>query len=166
MIAAIGQNGSLTGLYPSYHINPVQPVAKADPVSGITKKDRQLRVEKTKPSECQTCKNRTYVDGSHESNVSFKSPGHISPAASYSTVSAHENMHVANAKAEGAKEDTRLVSATVSLHYARCPECGRTYVDGGTTRTVMQYNLNSPYERNQKSLDAAILPGMNFDAVA
>lgn len=166
MIAGISLNGSLTGLYPSYQTYPVQPVQKTGMVQGIAGKEKNNGVEKTKPSECQTCRNRKYVDGSDEGNVSFKTPGHISPAASYATVSAHEGMHVANAKAEGAKEGNELVSASVNLHYSRCPECGRTYVDGGTTRTVMRYNLDSPYEKNQKSLDASILPGMNFDAVA
>ena len=28
--------------------------------------------------ECQTCKNRKYVDGSDEANVSFKSAAHVS----------------------------------------------------------------------------------------
>ena len=30
------------------------------------------------PEECQTCKNRKYVDGSDEANVSFKSAAHVS----------------------------------------------------------------------------------------
>ena len=29
-------------------------------------------VDKSKTTECQTCKNRKYVDGSNEANVSFK----------------------------------------------------------------------------------------------
>ena len=32
------------------------------------------------PEECQTCKNRKYVDGSNE-NVSYKSAAHIAPGA-------------------------------------------------------------------------------------
>lgn len=31
-----------------------------------------------KQKECQTCKNRKYVDGSDEANVSFKSAAHVS----------------------------------------------------------------------------------------
>ena len=34
--------------------------------------------------ECETCENRTYVDGSNENDVSFKSPGHIAPEAAAS----------------------------------------------------------------------------------
>ena len=36
-------------------------------------------VDKSKTTECQTCKNRKYVDGSNEANVSFKNAAHISP---------------------------------------------------------------------------------------
>ena len=41
-------------------------------------------VDKSKTTECQTCKNRKYVDGSNEANVSFKNAAHISPAFLYS----------------------------------------------------------------------------------
>lgn len=34
--------------------------------------------ENGKQKECQTCKNRKYVDGSDEANVSFKSVAHVS----------------------------------------------------------------------------------------
>ena len=33
--------------------------------------------ENGKQKECQTCKNRKYVDGSDEANVSFKSAAHV-----------------------------------------------------------------------------------------
>lgn len=35
--------------------------------------------ENGKQKDCQTCKNRKYVDGSDEANVSFKSAAHVSP---------------------------------------------------------------------------------------
>ena len=41
-------------------------------------------VDKSKTTECQTCKNRKYVDGSNEANVSFKNAAHISPEAASS----------------------------------------------------------------------------------
>mgnify|MGYP001188840773 CR=1 FL=1 len=40
-------------------------------------------VDKSKTTECQTCKNRKYVDGSNEANVSFKNAAHISPEAAF-----------------------------------------------------------------------------------
>ena len=54
-------------------------------------------VDKSKTTECQTCKNRKYVDGSNEANVSFKNAAHISPEAASSAVRAHEGQHVSNA---------------------------------------------------------------------
>ena len=112
--------------------------------------------------ECQTCKNRKYVDGSDEGNVSFKAPGHISPEASAGMVMAHEQEHVANAVREGNKAGNELLSVSVSLKTAVCPECGRTFVAGGTTRTVIRYG-NTPYEQNRKSADYARFVGANID---
>ncbi len=95
---------------------------------------KRLGIEK-----CETCENRMYVDGSNESDVSFKAPGHIDPAAAPATVMAHEREHVANAVQEGNKPNAKLISATVTLHTSICPECGRTYVSGGLTRTAIKH---------------------------
>lgn len=119
-------------------------------------------VGKTNPSECQTCKERKYVDGSDE-NVSFKSAAHISPQAAMGAVSAHEGEHVSNAYTKAAQNNGTVISASVSIHTAVCPECGRTYVSGGTTRTAIKYNESNPYGRNQKSVDAAKLVGGKMD---
>ncbi len=101
---------------------------------------------------CETCANRTYVDGSNESDVSFKTPGHISPEASASVVSAHEYEHVRNAMQEDKRPDAELVSVSVSLKTAVCPECGTTYVAGGKTRTLMRYGEElNPYEKQQNA---------------
>ncbi|MBQ7359653.1 MAG: hypothetical protein IJY10_06600 [Lachnospiraceae bacterium] len=89
--------------------------------------------------ECETCENRKYVDGSNEGNVSFKSPQKISPQSAASAVLSHEYEHVRNAMREDQKEDAELVSVSVSLKTAICPECGKTYVAGGETRTTMRY---------------------------
>lgn len=102
--------------------------------------------------ECETCANRTYVDGSNESDVSFKTPGHISPEASAAVVSAHEYEHVRNAIQEDKRPDAELVSVSVSLKTAVCPECGTTYVAGGKTRTLMRYGEElNPYEKQQNA---------------
>lgn len=119
--------------------------------------------KKVKPSECMTCKNRKYVDGSDEGNVSFKAPGHISPGNSAATVSAHEQQHVANARREGSKENAQLVSANVQLKLAVCPECGRSYVAGGVTRTTIKYSEENPYDQNRKGLEGDALRGRNID---
>ena len=98
---------------------------------------KRLCVEK-----CETCESRKYVDGSNESDVSFKAPGHIDPSAAPAMVSAHERMHVANAVQEGNKPDAELISATVTLKTSICPECGRTYVSGGETRTQIRHSVD------------------------
>lgn len=131
--------------------------------TGTVPADEQKRTGKTaSKGECQTCKERKYVDGSNEGNVSFKAPGHIAPEASASVVMSHEKEHVANARREGNKPGNELISATVSLKTAVCPECGCSYVAGGTTRTLIKYG-NSDYDKNKKAADLDALLGANVD---
>lgn len=118
---------------------------------------------KSSPAQCQTCKNRKYQDGSDEM-VSFKSAAHISPENSASRVMAHEQEHVSNAYSKAAKAGGKVVSASVSLKTSICPECGRSYVAGGTTSTQIKYpNEKNPYSQNKKNLDAVSLIGSNLD---
>ena len=96
--------------------------------------------------------------------VSFKSATHISPQAAASAVRSHEQEHVSNAYKEAATENGKVVSASVSIHTAVCPECGRTYVSGGTTHTqIKYYNEDNPYQQDLKSADRAKYAGMNLD---
>ncbi len=85
---------------------------------------------------CETCRNRTYVDSSNDPGVSFKSPTKVAPEAAASAVRSHENEHVFKANAKAQVEGREVVSQTVTLHTSVCPECGQTYVSGGTTRTT------------------------------
>ena len=102
--------------------------------------------------KCETCENRTYVDGSNENDVSFKAPGHIAPEAAASRVMAHEYEHVRNAYQEDKEEGKELVSVSVSLKTAICPECGKTYVAGGETRTTMRNGVEeNPYEKQMQA---------------
>lgn len=118
---------------------------------------------KSSPAECETCKNRKYQDGSDEM-VSFKSAAHISPQASASRVRAHEQEHVSNAYTKAAKAGGKVLAASVTLKTAICPECGSSYVAGGTTSTQIKYpNENNPYTKNRKSADAASLIGHHLD---
>lgn len=119
---------------------------------------------KSSPAECETCKNRKYQDGSDEM-VSFKSAAHISPDAAASRVRSHEQEHVSNAYKDAAKNNGKVVSSNVSIHTNVCPECGRTYVSGGTTATqIRYYNEENPYQKELKSSDAANkYLGMNVD---
>lgn len=89
-------------------------------------------------SECQTCQNRTYVDGSEDGSVSYQTPTHISPEDSASKVSAHEQEHVVNEQAYAERDGREVVSQNVQIFKDICPECGISYTSGGLTTTVTQ----------------------------
>ena len=96
--------------------------------------------------------------------VSFKSATHISPESAAAAVRAHEQEHVSNAYKKAAADNGKVISATVSIHTAVCPECGRTYVSGGTTHTqIKYYNEDNPYQRDLKLADQSKYSGMNTD---
>lgn len=127
-------------------------------------KERKERLGIKDPTEeCQTCKNRKYQDGSDEM-VSFKSAAHISPESAASAVRAHEQEHVSNAYKKAATGNGKVISASVSIHTAVCPECGRTYVSGGTTHTqIKYYNEDNPYQKDLKLADQTKYSGMHTD---
>lgn len=154
--------------------------AKTNPASLSTADEQVLKhssspevrnMKRTSAIECETCKNRKYQDGSDE-NVSFKAPGHISPQSAGSTVRAHEQEHVANAFAKEGTTDSqgrtaKVMNASVKLQTSTCPECGRTYVSGGTTTTQIKYSDESnPYQDKQKKLDHDAFAGQFVDAYA
>lgn len=119
--------------------------------------------KKRSGEECETCKKRKYQDGSDEM-VSFKSAAHISPESAAARVRAHEQEHVSNAYKKAAEGNGKVISASVSIHTAVCPECGRTYVSGGTTNTqIKYYNEDNPYQKGLKTADQAKYSGMNAD---
>lgn len=119
---------------------------------------------RSSPEDCETCKKRKYQDGSDESNVSFKSAAHISPQSAGADVRAHENEHVTNAYNKAAKNNGKVLSATVSIHTSVCPECGRSYVSGGTTNTMIKYtNEDNPYQKELKAYDTPHFLGANID---
>ena len=100
--------------------------------------------------ECEACKNRKYVDGSNDPSVSFKTPTTIAPGAAYGAVRAHEQEHVTNENAKAQLNGGRVVSQSVAIHYAVCPECGRAYVSGGTTTTVTKFGSDNKSIRSPK----------------
>lgn len=83
---------------------------------------------------CQTCKKRKYQDGSDDPGVSFKTPTNVVPELAASAVQGHEQKHVVREQAEAWREGREVVSRSVTYHSAICPECGKVYVSGGTTR--------------------------------
>lgn len=136
------------------------PAEKADP-------DKQKKSgRRSSPEDCKTCKTRKYQDGSDE-NVSFKSPSHVSPQAAGAAVRAHENEHVNNAYKKAAQNNGQVLSASVAIHTAVCPECGRSYVSGGTTHTMIKYtNESNPYQQELKKTDGMKLRGAHVDLAA
>ncbi|MBR6391087.1 MAG: hypothetical protein IKS16_07070 [Lachnospiraceae bacterium] len=144
-----------------------EDTGKAEVIKNPGESTKVAPGRKSSPAECQTCKERKYQDGSDE-NVSFKSAQHISPTAAASRVRAHEQEHVANAYEKAAKDGGKVLQASVSIHTAICPECGRTYVSGGETNTKIEYSheKESPYMKARKKMDQQLLPGMNLDISA
>ena len=126
----------------------------------------KLAGKKSSPAECETCSNRKYQDGSNEM-VSFKSAEHISPEAAASRVRSHEQEHVSNTYKKAAQDNGKVVNASVSIKTAICPECGRTYVAGGETRTqIKYYNEDNPYQQDKKAQDKMNYLGMNINLSA
>lgn len=173
--------GTIGGYTPNLYINPytnmtgvantgnVTSTEKLSPTESSTGVSSKLavadkKVEKTEPGyKCQTCANRKYQDGSDE-NVSFKSASHIAPEAAASAVRGHEQEHVSNAYEKAEKDNGKVISATVQIHTSICPECGKTYVSGGTTRTQIKYsNEENPYQKNLKYMQGGFLRGINLD---
>lgn len=86
--------------------------------------------------KCETCEKRKYQDGSDDMGVSFQTPTRIAPEQVASAVRGHEQEHVVREQAKAQRENRRVVSQSVTLHTDICPECGKVYISGGTTRTV------------------------------
>lgn len=107
--------------------------------------------EITGKKECQTCKSRKYVDVSGDSTVSFQTPTTLSPQAAEVAVRAHEQQHVVHEQASAGEEGRKVVFQQVSIHYSICPECGRMFVSGGTTRTVTKAAEATGYSEPPKS---------------
>ena len=131
---------------------------------GYEAQERTITGRKSTPGECETCKNRKYQDGSDEM-VSFKSAAHISPGASGAVVRSHEQEHVSNAYKKAAQNNGKVIAANVTLKTEVCPECGRSYVAGGTTNTqIKYYNEENPYQKALKTQDQSKYTGMHLDA--
>jgi len=115
--------------------------AKSHDLKGANSTDPLVKyAKKIGVVECITCANRKYQDGSTDTGVSFKNAAHISPENAFAVVSAHEQEHVHEAKSRTNQEGGKLISASVRIFVSTCPECGRTYVSGGETRTVESYS--------------------------
>jgi len=115
---------------PLKFLAPAETKAPANETSAVS-------LEALKPAgECKTCANRKYVDDSNDPSVSFQTPTSVSAGMSMAAVASHENEHVSNERAKASRDGREIVNQSVSYTYDCCPECGRSYVSGGNTRTV------------------------------
>ncbi len=89
-----------------------------------------------KKKECQTCKNRKYKDGSNDPGVSYKTPTKINSGSAATAVRRHEYEHVNREQAKARREGKEILFQSVTIHTAICPECGKAYISGGTTKTA------------------------------
>jgi len=116
---------------------------------GAAVEDAKSAAEVMEEAECQTCAERRYQDGSDDPGVSFKTPAHIDPSVAASVVRGHEQEHVTREQSKADREGREVVSQSVTLHSDICPECGKVYVSGGTTRTVTRAE-NEPQQEQQR----------------
>lgn len=110
---------------------------------GSQKVGAESAQEAIESGKCQTCEKRKYQDGSDDMGVSFQTPTRIAPEQVAAAVRGHENEHVVRERAKAQQEDRKVVSQSVTLHTDICPECGKVYISGGTTRTVTAANKKS-----------------------
>ncbi len=110
--------------------------------------------------KCQTCEERKYQDGSDDMGVSFQTPTRIDPSQVASRVRGHEMEHVSREQSKAQREDRKVVSQSVTLHTDICPECGKVYISGGTTRTTTMANPEPPAQEQTQD------PRVPFSAVA
>lgn len=105
---------------------------------------------------CKTCEKRAYQDASNDPGVSMKAPTKIAPENAASAVMSHESEHVNREQAKATSEKKKVVFQSVLLHNSICPECGRTYVSGGTTTTVTkaQETVEAETEKETPLLDS------------
>lgn len=94
--------------------------------------------------KCETCEQRKYQDGSDDMSVSYQTPTRIAPENVASAVRGHEMEHVSHEQVKAQQEGRKVVSQSVTLHTDICPECGKTYISGGTTRTVTAAKTEQP----------------------
>lgn len=130
------------------------PAAKGEAAQGI--EGAQQAAEE---GRCETCEERKYQDGSDDMGVSYQTPTRIDPDQAASAVRGHEMEHVYREQAKADREGRKVVSQNVTMHTEICPECGKSFVSGGTTHTVtkadtdnaaQQQDLARQNQENQK----------------
>jgi len=157
------QTGYGNSMYNGYGTSPIGSEEDKKPILNPGASTARRAGAKSSPAECETCKNRKYQDGSDEM-VSFKAASHVSPGAAGAAVRSHEQEHVSNAYKKASQNNGKVLQASVQIHTSVCPECGRSYVSGGTTSTqIKYYNEDNPYQKDLKTQDGSKYRGMSVD---
>ncbi len=112
-------------------------------LDGKTAQGAESTQEALEAGQCETCESRKYQDGSDDMGVSFQTPTNIKPEQAASAVRGHEMEHVYREQAKASREGRKVVSQNVTMHTEICPECGKSYVSGGTTRTVTKADTDN-----------------------
>ena len=133
-------NLGITPVNPQYQNFNQQSMMQTDPrMQNIVREHTAAGVREkslNRIKDCETCKNRTYQDKSSDGGVSMQSPTRLSPEQAGSAVRAHEREHASREAARAQEEGREVISNDIRIFTAICPECGKTYVSGGETRTV------------------------------
>ena len=137
-------------------LNGAEREEELENMPGVEVEEAKSPYEVMEDAKCETCEKRKYQDGSDDPGVSFKTAQHVDPDMAQSAVRGHEQEHVTRERAEAEREGRKVVSQTVTYHTGICPECGRFYIEGGTTRTVTAAD-------NDKSEDDALYGGEEDD---
>ena len=122
--------------------------------------------EALEEGECQTCESRKYQDGSDDMGVSFQTPTNIKPEQAASAVRGHEMEHVYREQAKADREGRKVVSQSVTMHSEICPECGKSFVSGGTTRTVTKAETDNAAQQEDRQNEEEEKTRTPFSAVA
>ena len=137
---------------------PIAPIAAGPaPSFGMAvgarpQPDAAASVRGAEATECQTCRNRRYQDRSDDPTVSFQTPTQVPREGAYEAVRSHENEHVRNEQGRAEATGRKVVSQSVTVYTAVCPECGRVYVSGGETVTITKPDAEAdrPDERRRE----------------
>ncbi len=132
-----------------YPGDDTEAAAQANAADGDDAKGAEAVQKAAEEGKCETCEQRKYQDGSDDPGVSYQTPTRIAPENAASAVRGHEMEHVVREQAKAQREDRRVVSQSVTLHTDICPECGKSYISGGTTRTVTAANPTTPEPAQQ-----------------
>lgn len=124
----------------------------------------KMKAEEQEDGECETCKNRKYQDESDDPGVSFKTASKVGAGSAEAAVRGHEYEHVNRNQAKAAREDKEIVYQSVIIKRAICPECGKSYVSGGETKTVTREKRDERFDVGLSDKTEEL--GKLFDAVA